>query len=59
MYENTVLYVNSVVLSVFHIFAFIIFLTMEKCMSCAQETDTSWVGETVLRYAKFCAYADI
>jgi len=41
-YENPVLYVNSVVLAVFHIFAFIIFfLIMEKCISCTQETDIS------------------
>jgi hypothetical protein len=38
MYENPVLYVNSVALAVFHIFAFIIFLIMEKCFSCTQET---------------------
>jgi hypothetical protein len=59
MYENPVLYVNSVVLAVFHIFAFIIFLIVEKCIGCTQETDISWMGEIVLHYAKFCAYADI
>jgi len=41
MYENPVLYVNSVVLAVLHIFAFIIFLIMEKGIGCTQETDIS------------------
>ena len=44
MYENLVLYVNSVVLAVFHIFAFIIFLIMDKCISCTQETGISSMG---------------